>query len=43
MVYIHPGPEYGVEFCDKDGSTIALPTLYDDDLIASPEAERGGG
>jgi len=41
-VYTDPCPGYEVEFCDNDGSTLALLTLYDDDLVAAPEAERGG-
>jgi Domain of unknown function (DUF4926) len=42
-VYTHPGPGYEVEFCDKDGFTLALLTLYDDDLTAAPEAGQGRG
>jgi hypothetical protein len=37
MVYTDPMPGYEVEFCDKDGFTLALLTLYDDDLLAAPE------
>ena len=42
-VYTDPLPGYEVEFGDKDGFTLALLTLYDDDLVAAPDAERGGG
>jgi hypothetical protein len=42
-VYTDPWPGYEVEFCDKDGFTLALLTLYDDDLVAATESERGGG
>jgi hypothetical protein len=41
MVYMDARPGYEVEFCDKDGFTLALLTLYDDDLVAAPEVERG--
>jgi hypothetical protein len=43
MVYTYPWPGYEVEFCDENGFTLALLTLYDGDLIAAPEAERGRG
>ena len=39
MVYTYPRPGYEVEFCDNDGFTLALLTLYDGDLLAAPDAE----
>ncbi len=35
MVFDDP-PAYEVEFCDKDGVTLALVTLVDDDLEKAP-------
>ena len=42
MAYTHPTPGYEVEFFDKDGSTLALLTLCDDDLIAASDVDCRG-
>jgi hypothetical protein len=39
MAYTHPTPGYEVEFCDRHGFTLALLTLYEDDLVAASDAE----
>jgi hypothetical protein len=41
MVYESPRVGYEVEFLDESGRTLALLTLYDDDLEAIPTVSQG--
>jgi len=42
MAYPGVPPGYQVELCDANGITLALLTLYEEDLVAAREAERCG-